>query len=674
MLFFTIFASWKNNKQFAGVVKKQFILLFVLMLGCTGVFAQDSLKTKTLDSVLVVSKQEDVQQRTSVSKLTAKDIQSINVLSVGEAVKFLGGTMVKDYGGLGGVKTVSVRGLSANHTAILYDGVNLFDNQSGQVDLSKYSISSVSNILMANGNFTPTLPTATSLASASSLSIETRKPSLGMSSTKGTFSMSYGSFNTANSNLFLAHRFSSKDILSTYLDMSNSDGRYPYVLKYGSGQNFQTEELMRENNDLFSTHAELNWFHDFNKNNTLKLKAYYYYSNRGLPASVTLYYQNSKQRLYNENAFLQATYTSYISDKLTYKNNAKFDWNYTEYLDPHYFNGMGGVDDRYTQRLLYDNNALSFQPKENLFFTLTNDIYHTSLYAPTTIDAEPERLASLTALVMDWNIAKYFYISANALHSFYLDQYIGGDRSKNHFSPFVSLFYKRGNYTASLFFKDIFRMPTFNEMYYRQMGDRNLKPEKTKQISLTNTYEFSYRDFFFSTELSLYHNDVKDKIVAIPRNVFLWSMLNYGMVEIYGMDLKCGVKADFQPFVLSLKLNYSYQHAEDVEESSLTYGQLLPYMPENLVSAIFSMDYKNFNFGFTGMFVDKRYSLQENTEQNILKAYADCGANISYYQMFKKINYKFTLDVKNIFDVQYEVVRAYPMMGRNFSLKAEINF
>ncbi|MBQ9313028.1 MAG: TonB-dependent receptor plug domain-containing protein [Bacteroidales bacterium] len=648
---------------------KLYITIILSLLSCVCLYAQDSLKTTMLDSITVSAQKVNLLEKTpSGDILQKKDLQTLNTNTVGDAAKFLSGVMVKDYGGLGGVKTISVRGLSSNHTAILYDGVNIFDNQSGQVDLGKYSLSSVGSLSLANGQFTPMLPTATALASSSSISIQTEKPNLNDKRQRGEFSLSYGSFSTVNADWFYAQKINNKNIITTYFDIISSKGDYPFVLHYGTLNNQKTEELKRENNDILSTHAEINWFLDINRTNTLKVKAYAYYSDRGLPSDVTLYYMNSKDRLYNKNLFLQSSYTSYLSGLFTYKNNFKIDWNFTEYIEPLLSNGLGGEDDVYKQTLIYDNNALSFQPRENMFFTLTNDLYYNTLKAVPQMDDTPGRFSSLTAFVIDWRIEKHIYVTANLLHSYYLDEYLGETTSTNHFSPFISVKYQRGIFTSTLFYKNIFRMPTFNELYYRRVGSRSLKPENTLQLSFTNTLNKDYNSWGYSTELSLYYNDVTDKIVAIPKNIYLWSMVNYGKAEIYGADVRLGLWLKMRDITFDIKLNYSYSHAMDNEKESITYKNLLPYSPEQVYTIISTLRWNKFTLGYNCMLVDNRYSLPENSLFNLLPHYADHSANLSYV-LNKNGDYTFTFAVNNILNKQYEVIRSYPMMGRNFQFK-----
>ena len=639
--------------------------------------AQDTIKHVDLEDIDIKADKVTIKENASGGDfLTKKHLDNINLYSAGDAAKFLGGVSVRDYGGIGGVKTVSVRGLSSNHTAVLYDGINLLDNQSGQIDLSKYTLSGMSSLSLANAQFSSDLPTAMSLASASGVSIETKKPVLKDKGYDLSSETSLGSFGLFSQTLYFAKSLSLKDIITLTADVTNTQGRYPFKLYYGTGQNFSTRKLKRENNDMFSYHFESNWFHSFTADKSLKIKLFFYDSERGLPSNVALYYNNSKQRLWNRNLFMQSSYTMHNGGNFSYKNNLKFDYNYTRYKDPYYHGFPQGLDDNYTQNFLYMNNAASYRINKRLFVTLTNDLSFNSLDY-TIFDAVPQRYSSLTALAVNYRRNNFFVVT-DAVHSFYHDDFKDNHRNYNYLSPFVNVGFDYGFYSFSVFYKNIFRMPTFNELYYRRMGNTDLKPEKTNQISLSNRFKAQSGLFALSLDIDVYYNNVIDKIVAIPQNQFLWTMLNYGKVDIKGCDVKFSLIADINPHThADIKLNYSYQKAVDKDETSYTYGQILPYMPENVFSVVAGFDYYSWHLGYNCITVGKRYSLQENNEQNLLKAYADHGVNISFTSNVKKYyieNIVVTLSCNNIFDKQYEVIRSYPMMGRNFNIKLSINF
>ena len=60
------------------------------------------------------------------------------------------GANVKDYGGIGGLKTVSVRNIGAAHTAVSYDGVVVSNSQAGQIDIGRFSLDNVSTLFFSN--------------------------------------------------------------------------------------------------------------------------------------------------------------------------------------------------------------------------------------------------------------------------------------------------------------------------------------------------------------------------------------------------------------------------------------------------------------------------------------------------------------------------------------------
>lgn len=81
-----------------------------------------------------------------LQEMTLKKIQSLNALQLSDAVKHFAGITVKDYGGIGGLKSVSIRSLGANHTAVGYDGITLSDCQTGQIDISRFSLENVDRL------------------------------------------------------------------------------------------------------------------------------------------------------------------------------------------------------------------------------------------------------------------------------------------------------------------------------------------------------------------------------------------------------------------------------------------------------------------------------------------------------------------------------------------------
>src|SRR4029077_18821681 len=96
---------------------------------------------KTLQEVNVTSdkKQNPFNEIVPVQILNHEALQQINAETIAGAAKYFSGVLIKDYGGVGGLKTISVRSLGGVNTGLMYDGITIADAQTGQVDLSKFS-------------------------------------------------------------------------------------------------------------------------------------------------------------------------------------------------------------------------------------------------------------------------------------------------------------------------------------------------------------------------------------------------------------------------------------------------------------------------------------------------------------------------------------------------------
>ena len=135
-------------------------------------------KTKAIDGVEVSAK------RTSGNILSDKPLQTIDketvdimgFHTVADIAKKFAGASVKDYGGIGGMKTVSARNIGAHHTAISYDGVTINNTQAGQVDIGHFMSDNIARLSLALGEGSDPMQTARHYASAALLSIETELP------------------------------------------------------------------------------------------------------------------------------------------------------------------------------------------------------------------------------------------------------------------------------------------------------------------------------------------------------------------------------------------------------------------------------------------------------------------------------------------------------------------
>ena len=131
--------------------------------------------TLCIDEIMVVAART-TQEVVPVQMLSGEKLRSLGTHSIADAIRYFSGVQVKDYGGIGGLKTINVRSLGSQHVGVFYDGIELGNAQNGIVDLGRFSLDNMESVSLYNGQKSATLQTARDYASASAVYLQTRKP------------------------------------------------------------------------------------------------------------------------------------------------------------------------------------------------------------------------------------------------------------------------------------------------------------------------------------------------------------------------------------------------------------------------------------------------------------------------------------------------------------------
>ena len=149
----------------------------VMMLGICPlwVYAQSRLDSiQHLDEITVVAK--SFREVIPSQKLSGKELQKLNSHSVADALRYFSGVQLKDYGGVGGIKTVNIRSMGTNHMGVFYDGIELSNAQNGQVDLGMYSLDNIEEISLYNGQKSEIFQSAKDFGAAGTLYLRSCRP------------------------------------------------------------------------------------------------------------------------------------------------------------------------------------------------------------------------------------------------------------------------------------------------------------------------------------------------------------------------------------------------------------------------------------------------------------------------------------------------------------------
>lgn len=612
-----------------------------------------------------------------IQQIDKEELEQLGLTNLADAVKRFAGTNVRDYGGIGGMKTVSVRNLGSHHTAVSYDGITVSNTQAGQIDIGRYSLDNVQSVSLAIGENGDILQTARHLASAGVLYINTEKPHFDYGNNYSfRIRVKGGSFGLINPSLRYWQKLGEKTSLSLNGDYMRADGIYSFKLVNGK---YVTKEK-RYNSDIYTWRGEANLYHTINKGE-LNVKAYWFYSERGLPGSVVLYNQNANERLWDEDFFTQANLKKRLTDKWSLSASLKYAHTWNKYIDVDVKYQNGQEIDINRQNEYYASGTICWEPTDEIAISLAQDLSYNNLSSNMRDAAQPQRYSSLTALM-----AKYannrLEAQAGLIGTFITEDVKSGDtpEDRKRLSPTVSISYRILNSDAlylRAMLKNTFRVPTFNDMYYYQVGTRNLIPEKANEYNIGITWQGKPFKFmkYISITIDGYYNDIKDKIVAYP-TMYVWKMANFGKVRMYGLNTTLGAEFTFTHDIsMTLTAAYSLQNCIDVTDKNTTYYKTqIPYTPKNTGNGSLLIRSLWINVGYSLTGCGERYSIQQNTPEYRLNSYWEHTISLSHEFIMKKCRLNLQATLSNLTNEQYEIIKYYPMPGRSWSVSGTFTF
>lgn len=636
---------------------------------------------RTLTEVTIHS---DIRYHETIlpQQIKGEALQRLNAHSVADALRHLSGLQLKDYGGLGGIKTINIRSMGSQHVGIYYDGIELGNAQNGQIDLGQFSLDNVSEISVYYGQRSAIQQTASDFANAGSIYIRTQVPTCNALRIK----LQGGSSNMGRASLLWHRRLNERLSLSANVEGLSSDGHYPFRyrrLNYDGTVAYDTTAT-RQNGDIQAIRTEVNLYGRSSKSDQTHwdLKAYTYHSTRGIPGAIVNNVWRRGERQGDSNTFVQGALQHDFSERYTARLAAK----YAHYAT-HYQNRdttQLTTDQRYRQQELYLTTTHVLTLSDWWSTSASYDVRWNQLRSDAPHFANPTRLSQLASMATAFD-TRFLQLQASLVFT-HIDDHVcigQAQAAVNRLTPalFLSITPMTDRKALQIrgFAKKSFRMPTFNDLYYTNMGNALLKPETAIQYSIGMRSEWyaksrnpspSYMKpphVTFTWSVDLYHNTVHDKIVAYPKGQqFRWTMLNLGRVHIDGLDLQGDfMLAPIREFSSGLRLQYTCQQSRDVTDPSTSYYRdQIPYVPKHSGSATLWSQWRGLSFSYNFIYTGTRYCQQENILYNRLQPWYTSDLSLSY----EKKKTRITLGINNLLDQQYDVIINYPMPGRNYML------
>lgn len=625
-------------------------------------WAQDSV---LVSEAVIHGQRPEWRELLSAQRLEGGLLRKMGGLPIADALRHFSGLQLKDYGGIGGLKTVNIRGMGTQHVGVFYDGIALTNAQNGQIDLGRFSLDEMDALTVYSGQRQRLLQPAKDFSSAAALYLESREPQfLAGKRQHLRLRLRYGSAATRHLSLSYDRQLSAQWSATATTEWLTTSGNYSF--RYRTLGGYDTTAV-RQNGDVRSFRSEASLFYRSSKSHW-RTKAYLYSSERGLPGAVVRNRFVHEDRQWDTHFFLQSSYRHHLSPKAAWLVNGKWSYDHLHYLsqptptDP----GAMYTNNTYRRQELYLSLAQAYTLSSTLSFSVATDYAYDYLRADLYAFSFPRRHSFYGATALRYAVGN-LEIQPSLLYTTTAEQVRQGQPAplRKHLSPALTLtlpLRRIEGLSVQAFYKDIFRLPTLNETYYTFVGKSDLLPETNRQWNLS----VHYAQPLWTMKTEVYTSRVKNKIVAIPTsNMFRWTMMNLGVVHIVGAEITASGQYTYKDWKAHLRATYTYERATDrTDKATSYYGHQIPYIPRHSGSALLSLGWRAWTALYSFIYTGSRYDQRTNEAANFAPAWYTSDLSLTYQQQ----HWQASLQVTNLFHQRFEVVKGYPMPGTQFRL------
>ena len=599
---------------------------------------QDS--SYSIETIEVIASKLRQQVNGSVSQeWNSAQLDKLAAKNIGDLLLNEAGVFIKSYG-QGSLATSSVRGGSAGHTLVLWNGLPIQSPMLGQLDLALLPIQIAESIQFTLGGNSAMWGSG---AIGGVLNMENQadfsnKLSIKSDSRLGSFGQFQQQIEVGIGN----ERFQSV----TKLSHRQADNDFYYFLAEGLPDRQQTNA---ELNQQFLA-QDLYW--KINNRNKLEVHFWWQTSDRNIPP--TNVQNRSEAHLHDLNTRLILEY------KHLEKNGF---WNLkTGFFDEHidYYDDLNLIESptHFTTYLAELTRQWKWRKSE---FIIGNTHTHTSA---SSIVGYRENTPTeyKKALFGSWRIRKKRWTS-----QFSLRQEMVG----NTFVPIVPAFDFNWQIASTLFLKGKvsrnYRLPTFNDRFWMPGGNPDLLPESGWSQELTVNYQIKKQNFSVNTSLTAFNRNID--------NWILWSGAaanNITKVWSRGLEPRIAVGRQFKNLKCQLRGGYDYILSTNqiaVEIPRMAAGDQLIYTPRHQAFSSFSVEFNKFYLSYQHTFTGLADGINDSLDRyHVGNVQVQCVSN------FKQYTGNLFFNINNLWNADYLVVERQPMPGINFEVGLNLTF
>ncbi len=654
---------------------------------------KDSLRLDDEASFVIPIDEVSVEARRPMSKIGRQEsifeeraLHDNAALSMADVLTFNSAIFVKQYG-RATLSTVSFRGTSPSHTQVTWNGLKVQSPMLGQTDFSMIPSSLIDRATLLHG---PSSVSSSSGGIGGAISLESKT-----SDERGfnlQFTQGVGSFSTFDE--FLRLDYGGERLRSTtrfIYSSSKNDFKYTNYNK--------KEHIYDENHQIVSSYypVERNRNGEFRDlhlmqeleyllkgGDKLSFNAWYLNSKRGVPM-LSVDYRDDKEFTNEQREQTLRSTINWQHAKEQYRLSLRGGYVYSSQRY-HYSRDTGGgyiselSSTRSTIHTLHAAINGEWLPTSTLSLSgelLLNNhwVESSDLLNGTGYDESRAELSML--LSAKWAPTSRFGVALSLREDMY------GSEFSNPI-PLLSMDYllsRKGNITLKGSVTRNYRFPTLNDLYFEPGGNPDLKPEEGFSydigVSFSHTKPSKYR---VSGSATWFDSKIDNWIVWLPTYNGFWTPENIKRVDAYGVELRADGDLWFgRNWQLSIAGAFSWtpsiNRSESENWSDESRNKQLVYIPEISSSANLRVAYRSWRLGYKWSYYGERFTTSSNDKQSSFGHIDPYSvSDLSLEKLFSPswAHLSLKLNLKNLFDAEYESVLSRPMPGIHYELFLEI--
>lgn len=659
---------------------KLYYILYFLLLS-SGILAQttaslnDSVVT---DEIIVTANRIKTTPLLSPNKIQVLDdkyFSGLNGDKLTDALGYADGTFIKDYGFNSGLKTVTLNSTQAEHSLILYNGVRLNSQQNSEFDIGLLPLDDISRIEISKGGASSLYGTE---AIGGVINIltgngRTNKP-IGFELKNELGSYGFYKFYVKGLNGIKTGNHSALDLSYSF---SNEQSRNNYDFYYFDGLSNSKREMEYSSYAQRAFNFDLNY--KINKSADLKYFTLYNYKNRELPG-IYIGYVSTVSRQIDRDLISSVVFDKNLNKKISLRTTASYKYSLQNYYDE-ITSIPVPVNSFYKINTFAHNSEINYLLSKKYELDFGYDLSYNTMISNET---EAGKLFQGALYVAGRVEVPVPLVSKFTLYPSLRSDYYS-DIDKNVFSGKFGVNIKPfeiESFSLKSSLSNSYKVPTFNELYWLGLGNKNLHPEKSVSFDAGAYYKFRlFTDN--KIEVSYFNINTIDRIVWTPDSRGVWRPINVGRVKSEGIDgsFRSSVRL-FKNYSAGLGINYNYGTAlkKSIDTpGDESYNKQLLYLPQEYVKSSFNLSYEpegglvklislNVFYTFTG----KRYIDAENTR--FIPYYELFNGNLNFTLSLFKTETSIKFAVNNLGNENYQVMYGYPMALRNYKLQIGIKY